>query len=99
MLASADSYVKLAKLVVLGLPLRALYDEFHRILAMALPARDMYVALAEDGAKLRFPWFVDELEPKEPLDLYEYGGLARGYVHRERVDGSRLHRRLKLTGR
>lgn len=84
MSASVESYIRLAKLVASGLSLKALYDEFHRAIAEALPARNMYVAIAEDGDKLRFPWFVDELEPKEPLDLYEYGGLTGALMDRGR---------------
>lgn len=82
--AIIDRFARLAKLVASGLPLKVLYDEFHRVIAEALPARNMYVAIADDGDKLRFPWFVDELEPKEPLDLYEYGGLTGALMDRGR---------------
>lgn len=36
MFASAESYVKLAKFVASGLPLKALYDEFHRVIDDAM---------------------------------------------------------------
>ena len=41
-----DRFARLAKLVASGLPLKALYDEFHRVIAETMERVELYSRLS-----------------------------------------------------
>lgn len=70
-----DDHRELMALINSPLDLPRIYQGCHRILRRRMRAANMYICLKE-GDNLRFPYFVDEVEPENPLDLYPKQGLS-----------------------
>jgi hypothetical protein len=74
-----DDHRIIMNLVNSRLSLPLVYAECHKVLQSRMPARNMYVCIQEEHGDLRFPYYVDELLPEDPLDLFPKEGLT-GYV-------------------
>jgi len=73
-----DDYKAILQLIDSRLSLPLVYSGCHKILNSRMPALNMYVCIQEhDG--LRFPYYVDEQLPEDPLSLFPKEGLT-GYV-------------------
>ena len=47
--------------------LEELFRSIHQIIAELMPAENIYIALCEPDGMIRFPYFVDEVDPQPPL--------------------------------
>jgi len=74
-----QDYLDIVRLAALKRPLVAFYKGVQEILCRRMPARSMYVAMLEGNDKLRFPYFVDEVETEDLLKVYPKRGVT-GYV-------------------
>ncbi len=72
---AADDHGRLASLINSPLDLPRVFLGCHGILRGRMHAENMYVCVRE-GEGLRFPYFVDEVEPESPLELYPKRGLS-----------------------
>jgi GAF domain-containing protein len=77
--SKSKDYLDIARLVGLKRPLPAVYKGVHAVLRRRMPAKNMYIGLIEGQDGLRFPYFVDEIEPENPLKIYPKQGLT-GYI-------------------
>lgn len=74
----ADDYRTILRLVNSRLSLPLVYAGVHDVLKSRMAARNMYVCILEVEG-LRFPYYVDEQLPEDPLTLFPKEGLT-GYV-------------------
>lgn len=73
-----DDHLAILRLVNSKRSLPLVYADLREVLASRMPAKNMFVCIVEKD-HLRFPYYVDELEPEDPFALFPKGGLT-GYV-------------------
>lgn len=74
----SDDHGEILGLVNSRLPLPLVYAGIRQILSKRMPAANMFVSLLE-GEGLRFPYYQDEFEPEDTLDIFTKEGWT-GYV-------------------
>lgn len=74
----ASGFRRLLATVNSSSSLPSVYARCHEILRASMSANNMYVCIIEPEG-LRFPYFIDEIAPENPLDLYPKEGLT-GFV-------------------
>jgi GAF domain-containing protein len=77
-IAVSDDYGDVLTLINSRLSLPLVYAGVRDILSGRMPALNMFVSLIE-GEVLRFPYYIDELEPEDTLDIFPKEGWT-GYV-------------------
>lgn len=70
------AYREIGRLVCQRIHLPLVYRGIHEILAASMPAKNIYVAVIEGTEHLRFPYYIDELEPENQLAIYPREGLT-----------------------
>ena len=74
----SDDHGDILRLVNSRLPLPQVYAGVRQILKRRMPADNMFISLTE-GDGLRFPYYIDEFEPEDTLDIFPKEGWT-GYV-------------------
>ena len=73
-----DDYRVIMRLINSRFSLPMVYEACHRVLCARMPAYNMYVCTIEPGG-LRFPYYIDEKDDENTLDVFPKDGLT-GYV-------------------
>jgi GAF domain-containing protein len=74
-----EAYRNISRLTSSRLHLPIVYRKIHDILKKVMDAENLYIAVLEGRNHLRFPYFIDNLEPENDLQIYDKGGLT-GYA-------------------
>jgi len=74
--AQKSDYLDIARLIGTRRPLPELYHAFQEVFLRRMPAKNMYIALLEDPEHIRFPFYMDEIEPENEYATYERGGIT-----------------------
>ena len=69
-------YIEVARLVAEKRPLPVMYRGLHEVLKRRMPAANMFIALLEGPDGIRFPYYVDQIEPEDQLRVYAKAGLT-----------------------
>lgn len=73
------TYGRIARLAGRRLHLPLLCQGARELLAERMPAANCYLALLTEDGRLRFPYYIDQLEPENSLTIYPKEGLS-GFV-------------------
>ncbi len=66
----------IARLVAQKRPLPEVYRGVQDVLRRRMPAENMYVALLEGSEGVRFPYYVDQIEPEDEFRVFAKEGLT-----------------------
>lgn len=73
---SDGDYLEISRLIAEKKPLPAVYRGIQAVLRKRMAAGSMFVALLEGPDRVRFPYYVDEIEPHDQYRVYPKGGIT-----------------------
>jgi hypothetical protein len=75
-MTSEGDYLDISRLVGTKRPLPVVYRGLQQVLLRRMAAENMFVALLEGPDGLRFPYYMDEIEPEDQFRVYAKEGLT-----------------------